>query len=159
MSVFVALCYWQLCVMPRATVAKLSHGSSYRLVDGFVPYYPVDLILTSASSQIKRKKMDLIFMSVFVALCYWQLCATSRATVAKLSHGSSYLLVDDFVPYYPVDLILNISILPNSYPTKPSYPQCPNRKLSTAFREPTSRVNARADFRHVTKAAPTNNPF
>ena len=51
----------------------------------------------------RRKKMDLVFMSVFVVLYYWQLCATLRVTVTKLSHGSSYLLVDGFVPYYPVD--------------------------------------------------------
>ena len=55
-----------------------------------------------------------------IVMCVVQLATlpTPRATVAKLSHGSSYirtyLLVNGFVSYYPVDLILNVSILPNT---------------------------------------------
>ena len=58
--------------------------------------------------------MNLVFMSVFGALCYWRICATPHATVAKLSHCNSYLLLDGFVSYYPVELIFKISIPPNT---------------------------------------------
>ena len=98
-------------------------------------------------------------MSVFVALYYWQLCATPRATVAKLSHGSNYLLVDGF-PYYPFELILNVSIPPSTQQSlRLRKVPTGNRQPSTAFREPTSHANASAHFRHVTKAALTNIPF
>ena len=86
---------------------------------------------------------------------YHDLTLMPRATVATLSHSISYLLVDSFVSYHPVELVLHVSIpcIPNkAFVSAKSQP-------ATTFHKRTSSVNACAHFGYVTKAVPTNIPF
>ena len=76
-----------------------------------------------------------------------------RATVAMLSHGISYLLVDSFVSYYLVELGFHVSI-PSSIPNK-AFVSAKSQLCSTNGRHPS--IPTHTD--HVTKAAPTNIPF
>ena len=70
-----------------------------------------------------------------------------RVTVATLSHGISYLLVDSFVSYYPVKLVLYVSVRPLGPPV-----WVPNKAFISAksqlrmFHERTSSVNACAHW-------------
>ena len=118
------------------------------------------------------KKMDLVFMSVFVALCYWQLCMTLRnkkQAKERVLDSNSLLQVDGFDPHYLVKLILKCQhpqILNNNFVSAKSQPAATNcmcfaidTSIYTWFSKPTLHANARAHFYHVTKAGPSNFPF